>query len=263
MSGYQSNSTDKIPYVKYGSGKALLLAFHGYGMDGHQFNILEDSLKQEYQIIGFHLPYHSDGPRDHHAWLDHLKMEITQILEEYGVDKFSIAGYSIGAKISLHLLESCNDKINKIYLFAPYGLENHWGLSFVSKGVGNLFFRTIVKSKLPQVIMRMVKSLKIIDQEHHDIIQKELDSHDKRDSLCKSLRMAGQISITPWKIPDMLNQHQIKSVIIYGQNDVLFPYKKRSKHILNKLELSFVDQINEGHWLITRKLDKALVANSI
>lgn len=245
-------------YSQYGRGRQLLIAFHGYGMDGSQFRVLEDSLLKKYNIIGFHLPYHKNGPANHEDWIDLVKAEIRKLVAQSEFEYFSLAGYSIGSKVTLHLIEEFQSQIDEIFLFAPYGLENHWGLSFVTKGIGNSFFRLMVNTSLPEKIMKVVKFLKIIDQSHHEIIHKELLSRNKRESLCKTLQMAGEIRIKRNQLPELINRNQIKSTIIYGKDDVLFPFKKRSISILEQFDMAYVDQIKEGHWLVTDKLDKAL-----
>ena len=92
------------PYSVYGTGTNLLFAFHGYGMDGYQFQLLEESLCKDYQVVGFHLPFHKGGPEAHEDWIEHVRETIKKILEEKGVQNFSIAGYSIGSKITLALM---------------------------------------------------------------------------------------------------------------------------------------------------------------
>lgn len=250
-------------YSQYGQGNQLLIAFHGYGMDGTQFRVLEDSFLKKYSVIGFHLPYHKNGPLDHENWIKEVKAEIRSLVKQYEVEQFSLAGYSIGSKVTLHLMEEFQNQIDEVFLFAPYGLENHWGLSFVTQGIGNAFFRLIVNTSLPEKIMQMVKLLRIIDHSHHEIIQKELLSKSKRKSLCKTLQMAGEIRIKRNELPDLINRNQIKCTIIYGQNDVLFPFKSRSISILSQLNTVYVDQVKEGHWLVTAKLDQTLANREI
>ncbi len=230
-------------------------------MDGTQFRVLKESLTQHFRIIGFHLPYHKNGPSSHHLWINDVKSAIKKILTEQGADQFSLAGYSVGSKVTLHLIEAFQEQLEEIFLFAPYGLENHWGLSFVTQKFGNTFFKLIVNTSLPEKIMRLVKFLGIIDKDHHQIIHKELLSDQKRVSLCKTLQMAGEININRNEIPKILNRNKIKSTIIYGKDDVLFPFKKRSKAIINQLDVAYVDQVKEGHWMVTGKLDRALANN--
>lgn len=257
------NSSKNITYSTYGTGSKILLAFHGYGMDGNQFQILEKSICHSHQVIGFHLPYHNQGASDHKGWMSEVISEIEHILDHLNVHQFSIAGYSIGAKIALNLIGHFKGQVEKIYLFAPFGLENHWGLSFVSKGLGNAFFKAVVKTNLPEYIMRLVTQIGIIDQVHFLIIQKELDTKTKRLNLCRTLQMTGEIDIDLVLLTDTINEYQIETEVIYGEHDVLFPFHGRNKSLLQRLNRNKTLMINESHWLITQKLDELLCQQMI
>jgi pimeloyl-ACP methyl ester carboxylesterase len=245
-------------YIEYGEGKDWLLAFHGYGMDGNQFQILTKSLTARYRIIGFHLPYHKSGPTHHVGWMRSIIEKINELINEYGIAKFSLAGYSIGAKVALQLIPTFQKNLRKIYLMAPYGLEKHWGLSFVSKGFGNQFFKTIINSKLPEKIMVGVKKIGIIDDAHHTIIQNELDTSQKRHNLCHSLFMIGQIRLNILETINIINQNRIVMTIVYGRSDVIFPFEKRNKKLLSMINNCVVLEVNDSHWLMTTKLDELL-----
>jgi len=136
-------------YFEYGEGKQLLVAFHGYGMDGRQFEVLKASLCTQYRIIGFHLPFHHPGLSDYRQWLSMIPNMIRDLLEEKRENQYALAGYSIGALIALNLLSSLPGNIEKVYLFAPFGVSSHWGVDFISRGLGQRFFRLVASSTLP------------------------------------------------------------------------------------------------------------------
>ena len=41
----------KVHYHEYGTGQKSLLSFHGYGMTGKQFHVLEQSILPEYKNL--------------------------------------------------------------------------------------------------------------------------------------------------------------------------------------------------------------------
>lgn len=244
-----------VKYGIYGNGKELLFAFHGYGLDGFQYKIL-DNLCDNYSIIGFHLPYHQLGPKTHEGWLNELIGFINDYVENHQIQRFSIVGYSIGAKIALYLTQHFKVKLSKLYLFAPYGFESYWGLDFISKGFGNLFFQTVVNTSLPLFIMRMVKKMGFIDQHHFEIVEKEIGTKEQRSNLCNTLNFVGEIEFSRDFLIDLLNNHQIKVVVVYGKQDVLFPYKERNIALLDQLLLKKIIAVDEGHWMMTDKMNR-------
>ena len=99
------------PYSVYGTGTSLLFAFHGYGMDGYQFQVLEGSLCKDYHIIGFHLPYHKGGPDNYDGWIELVRETIKKILEEKGVKEIFDNEIIINEKVySKDKLEKLLDK---------------------------------------------------------------------------------------------------------------------------------------------------------
>ena len=58
MNNFISHNGFNWEYEKFGSGKEILLAFHGFGNHSSDFRILERSLGKKYTIISFNLPYH-------------------------------------------------------------------------------------------------------------------------------------------------------------------------------------------------------------
>ncbi|MEL7146025.1 MAG: alpha/beta hydrolase [Bacteroidota bacterium] len=249
---------EHVRYSEYGAGQELLLAFHGYGMNGLQFEALPRAITSQYRVIGFHLPYHKYGASSHNLWLEKLPMVINELMEAYEAPHFSLMGYSVGAKIALHILQLQTAHVKKVHLIAPYGLETHWGLDFVTGKVGNSLFQAVLNSKLPLLTMRLAKSVSIIDQDMFMIIAKELASTEKRQALCNTLEMIGEIELSRATIVQLLNDHAIPLQVYYGTHDSLFPYKGRNQRLLKKIEQCIVVPVNAGHWLVTQQLDEKM-----
>jgi len=247
-------NNQQVNHIIYGEGDEILFAFHGYGMTGRQFEVL-DSLTSRYCIIGFHLPYHKGGPLAHEKWLDMVEASMIEILTMKGKDSFSIVGYSFGAKIALHMAQLFSNQLLSILLFAPYGIENHWGLKFLTHYSGNLFFKTIINTPLPWAIMRIITKFNVIDEAHFSIVIGEIDTEAKRRSLCNTLLMMGDVSIRAKHLVNRLKGKNVKILLVYGKHDPLFPFGKRNLKIIDRLANSEVMGLDEGHWMMTPAID--------
>ena len=256
------NIGEIITYDEYGTGQEVLLAFHGYGMDGFQFQILSQSILPHFKVIGFHLPYHKHAPASHEQWLSKLLPAIGQILEAHQAKRISLMGYSIGAKVALQVFSHLAPQVNRLFLMAPFGLENHWGLTFVTKRIGNSLFRLLVNTSVPLLLMRIVTKAGIIDTELFDIIARELASAEKRKSLCSSLRMIGEIGLNKQQLITLMNRHNTQVRLYYGTDDALFPYKGRNQVLLGAIEKCEVTAVSAGHWMVTEKLDELIARQS-
>lgn len=249
-----------VRYSEYGNGKELMLAFHGYGMDGFQFEVLPKSITQQYRVIGFHLPNYKRGDTRYLQWLEQLHMVIPKVLEGHKTTRFSLIGYSIGAKISLYTFQQFAAQVNQIYLMAPYGLEKHKGLDFVTGKFGNGLFKVIVKSSLPGWIMKAGKVTGFVKEDLYDIISKELATTPQRESLCHTLAMVGQIRLDRRVIVDLLNTNKIQVKVYYGRKDGLFPYDKRKKVLLETIHSCQSIPVEAGHWMVTQELDELMAS---
>ena len=57
---YFENDLVNLHYYKFGAGPKAMLCFHGYGMHGKQFKLLEGSLGEKYTFYGFDLFFHKE-----------------------------------------------------------------------------------------------------------------------------------------------------------------------------------------------------------
>ena len=117
----------EIQYRITGTGNDVVIAFHGYGEDASSFMILKDYLPPNITLISISLPLHGETNWNQYPYfkpLDVLSV-IEQILKEnnYPTDTFSVAGYSLGGRICLKLLEIYPERINHTLLLAPDGIK--------------------------------------------------------------------------------------------------------------------------------------------
>ncbi len=116
----------KINYIEAGSGKGYpLLFFHG---NGESLEIFKDYINDfnDYRMILVDSRSHglsSSGPLDY----DLMAQDMLELVEEIGLDRYSIIGFSDGAIISI-LMSKLTDRIDKMFLIGlnlnPIGLTD-------------------------------------------------------------------------------------------------------------------------------------------
>jgi pimeloyl-ACP methyl ester carboxylesterase len=133
-----------------------MLAFHGYGMTGKQFHVLEQSVLSKYRVYGFDHFFH--GQSELSGWTEKqilagMSKELVRAYAEqwfkiHGRQRISLMAYSIGSNFALILLEEFPDLIDEIILMAPDGLERFKVFEFVQhKTAGKLLFRNVLKTR--------------------------------------------------------------------------------------------------------------------
>jgi pimeloyl-ACP methyl ester carboxylesterase len=257
-----------VHYHEYGTGDKPLLAFHGYGMTGKQFHVLEQSVLSKYKVYGFDHFFHGESKLN--GWTEQQilagmpKAMVRSYLEEwfkvYGRQRISLMAYSIGANFVLILLEEYADLVDEVILMAPDGLVGYQGFKILQHNpAGRLLFKSVTKSKwLAPSLLKGLKRVKVIDDDLYTIAYNEIDTAKKREDVFYTLNLIRHLQPDMEKVSDHINQYQVKCCLIFGRYDLLFP-KKPAMPIIELLNNAEVHEVPMGHWLVTAALDTYLV----
>ncbi len=257
-----------VHFHEYGTGDKPLLAFHGYGMTGRQFHVLEQSVLKDYHVYGFDHFFHHESRLDN--WTEKKILQgmpramVRQYVEEwfklYGRQRFSVMAYSIGANIGLILVEEFPDLIDEVILMAPDGLSVFKGFYFLQhQRFGRWLFNRLTKSKWMAVaLLKNLLRVGFIDKPLFDIAYNEIDTPKKRLDVYYTLNLIRTLVPDTEKIARLINQYNIKCVLIFGEEDNLFTYQN-SLPFINKLNNPLVHKVKLGHWLVIPALDDYLV----
>ena len=112
----------RLHYFKYGTGKEVLLLFHGFGQDHSIFNRSIAHIIEDFSIYSFDLFYHGKSDRPNALmnpteWIDCIRL----FLEKEQIDHFRIGAYSLGGRFALQVIKHFPDRIHDVLLMAPDG----------------------------------------------------------------------------------------------------------------------------------------------
>jgi len=258
----------QIHYHEYGTGSKPMLAFHGYGMTGRQFEVLQKSVLQEYRVYSFDHFFHGKTKLDNWTEPQILagmpKALMRAYLEEWfnmhGRQRISLMGYSIGANLALVLLEDYAEWVDEVILMAPDGLSVYKGFNFLMHNVaGKLMFKTVTKSNwLAPGVLKGLRSVRFIDESLYKIAYSEMDTPQKRLDVYYTLNLIKQLQPDVVKVTDQINKHNIKCHLVFGKHDMLFP-KSSAAAFIQRLNNPVVHEVPLGHWLVTAQLDEYMV----
>jgi len=258
----------KVHYHEYGSGTKPMLAFHGYGMTGKQFHVLDKSILSQYRVYGFDHFFHGHSELDNWTEKQILQGMPRQLVRAYAEEWFKIHGrqrislmaYSIGSNLALILLEEYPDLIDELILMAPDGLVGYKVFKFLQhEHMGRLLFHTATKSKwLAPMLLKTVRRFNFIDDSLYTIAYNEIDTPKKRHDVYYSINLIKHLKPDMDKVVELINQHHIKCTFIFGKDDMLFPMKPVLP-LIGKIKDAKVYEVPMGHWLVTAQLDDYLV----
>ena len=267
MNSYDVEGIGTIVYHEYGEGEQYLFAFHGYGMNGKQFQNLPSYLLSKYKVIGINLFYHEGSEikpyslakiKQGLAKKDIIKL-IAPLLAKHEIQDFAIAGYSIGSNFALTLIEYYADRIKQIYLFAPDGIEPNAFLKNISSNrFGNyLFYQIAYHQSLLPFILKLSNQIHFLNDELYGIAIAEVDTLEKRKAVYNCMTYQKNIVPDMEMVESNIRKYEIPVVMVYGKKDGLFPLQTGA-HFLVDYPHKTTYNLDFGHFMIIPALDEAL-----
>ena len=258
-----------LHYYEYGTGEQILLAFHGFGMRGTQFKVLENAFSRKYKIISFDLFFHGHTLiKDNSVqnirkglqskqFAEHIKSFLASKYPE--VEKVSLLSYSIGTRMALCLIENMPQQIESVYLIAPDGIEPNrllklGGANYI---INRLFYKLVYSPKTVHFLLNSLLKFKYIDEAIHRILKAEFDTTETRLACYNTITYYAQLSFNRQKIAQAINKYNLNCHLYFGTKDKLFPSKigERFGKMLNKAN---VHVFNDGHELVNETMNNYL-----
>lgn len=251
-SGYISVGGEKLHYLQWGSGKRLLLAFHGYGDDSNIFAPIRAHLGNEYTMLSIDLPHHgrSKWEGDERFSRETLGLLVRQLMEQLSVEKVSLLGYSMGGRVSLAIIEQMPECIDKVALLATDGLAvNPYYYFFTKTYIGRKVFNNMLDK--PGKYIKMVELLKkggLVNTSRYRFAMHFLGSEDNRKFLQKVWPNTNDLMPSPVKLKALIKKHEIHVAIFMGRHDKIIPpaLARRFKRGLSTVQ---VFELDKGHRL--------------
>jgi len=264
---YFENDLVSLHYYKYGSGPKAMLGFHGYGMHGKQFKVLEPALGDKYTFYVFDLFFHKETKLRDQS-LANIKKGISKkqfaelmlvFCRFENIDRFSVIGYSMGTHFATVVVEEIGNLIEEYIVAAPSCLYPGKLIPFFSKNIiGNKILEKLILNEYALVgLLKTIKSLRIIDQEAYNILFNEIGTPELRFNCYACFTYLRFFETDKGRLKAVINEGNIKSIFIFGKRDKSFP-PHIGKNFIAELKNAEVVVLDEGHEMIKRDFVNAL-----
>jgi len=244
-----------LPYHIYGHGMKTLLAFHGFGRTGEDFQIFERGLGERFTIYAFDLPYHGEAgihsqQKNPSFTKEDLKELLLKCCEEKNISRFSVMGYSLGGKIALGCVEVLPEKIDGLYLLASDGLKvNPFYFIGTRTWVGRWLFKSIIDNPSPLFgLSNFLEKAKLINPKLNHFVKHHMDTHEKRRQVYEVWVVFRHFIPNLHKIAEHINRNNITVRMFFGKYDnVILPHLPHK--LLRKLknQTGVLHVLNHGH----------------
>ena len=144
----------EVHFCDEGSGPPLLL-IHGTAASLHTWEGWTESLKTDFRIIRLDLPgFGLTGPDPEARYqLDEYAQFIQAFMSQLGIEKYSLAGNSLGGGIAWHVAALYPDSVEKLILVDPNGLPKDAPPSMVFRLAKNRITAALLKKFTPRSVI--------------------------------------------------------------------------------------------------------------
>ena len=247
---YVAVGNEKLHYLKWGSGKRLLLAFHGYGNEAGIFSPFAKHLGNEFTILSFDLPYHGKSMWTKNTPLtkNDLALLVDSLKQKFQVEKVSLMGYSMGGRVCLTIVQMIPASVDKVLLIATDGLSIDYFYYFLTRTyLGRKIFRNELEKPTRFFnVIEWLKKKKMIDAHKYKFVMSYMKPDDSRRFLMQVWPGMSKLMPLPVKVKRIIKQHHIPISIFMGQHDRIMPpaLAQKFKAGLDTVQLFILDK---GH----------------
>ncbi len=219
-----------LSYRKSGNGPQTMLLFHGFGQDASVFDELTSLLGTRYACYSFDLFFHGGSIRPNNDvnlsaedWTDMMRA----FLHARNITRFSLLGYSIGARPVLALAGPFAAQIKDIFLIAPGGLtRDPWFSLATSTRAGRALFRFLMERERPmRAVVGFVRAVGLAGAKLLRFVSAQLHTREKRMQVYNTWITYSKLALAP-RAMDLLRKHQVGVHIIGSQRDQVISAKK-------------------------------------
>lgn len=256
-----------LAYRTYGNGPLTVLAFHGFGRTGADYAVLEPELKEIATIHAFDLHFHGKSP----GYPERAEKPFTAVelasyfkafLDECGVQKVALLGYSLGGRIALGLVEVMPERLERVFLAAPDGLITRpWYRGLATSRVGRALYRRFVeRPQTVHLIIHTLRAARLMNEKMHRFLIGQTDSKAKR-MLVRDVWLSYRLIEPDLRhVAEQAKAHHLSAHLFFGARDTVIKpafgehLRHHAPELITQQELPF------GHVLLTPELGQAIRA---
>ncbi len=239
-------------YEKIGQGCQSLLLFHGFGQQHHIFSAYAEALTIHYTLYTFDLFFHGNSkwnhgeqPLEKEIWKEFM----LRFLSEHKIEKFSVLGFSLGAKFALSTVALFPSQVERLFLLAPDGIRTSFWYSLATYP---FLLRKFFKSMIDQperlhAIASILHFLHLVDRRLLRFAESQMDTQEKRERVYYAWVVFRHLSVDVQKIAGLIQLHSIKLTMIVGKRDMIIT-AQNMQQLLHHLDDYQLEILDTGHY---------------
>lgn len=236
-------------YLQAGSGRCLLICFHGYRNDATLFRQFIPYLEHEFTMLSIDLPYQGKTVWDDDRILskEDLKILIQHLLDKFNAEKFSLLGYSIGGRVCLCAVELFPEYIEQCVLVASDGLVFNRFYHFVTKTKpGSSLFKRFLSDEKNLGVIEVARRCKLIPPKKYRFAMRYLKTDNDRRKLRQIWDSLSSLIPDHPGLKKIISHYAIPVFIFMGRRDHVIPLRNAQKFVKG-LQTAALTIFDKGH----------------
>jgi pimeloyl-ACP methyl ester carboxylesterase len=225
---------------------------------------MRDLVSTDYSIVSIDLPFH--GKTDWDAAMAFESNVLWNIIDqvcmihEKGAERVELAGFSLGGRVVLGLLDHRPEQVEKAILIAPDGVKfNIWYWLSTQTGVGQALFRYTIKNpRWLFSVLAIGKYLHIVNQSIFKFTRYYLQEAGSRKILYDRWMAMRRFRSRPGSLKNTINKHKTSLLLIYGTYDRIMPPIVGTRFCRDISDHCQLELLSCGHQILQPKNKKFL-----
>ena len=252
----------RLFYDRTGNGPEILLLFHGFGQDRSVFDPLISQISSRYICYSFDLFFHGeDSEGGYSAPIPAAQWSalLSAFLERENIERFSLAGFSIGARLVLSAVPHFGPRLDQLYLIAPEGIStNIWYRLATSTPPGRYLFRRLIDR--PSYFFTAASSaerLGLLPRKVARFARKLMNSDQKRKRVWATWMILSKLQTSNHQLIVTLNRYPIRVIIFLGNRDRIIPIgpvlnfarrlrQKPEVHVIDSAHITMIRTVSQS-----------------
>ena len=231
-----------LHYLVYGSGKEVIVCFHGHGKSAEDFSFLASEKRKVISISLFlhgNSTFSNDRIDRRLITSNDVEKLLEKIFTEEKVRNFHLVAYSQGGRFALTIIPSFSNRIKTINLLAVDGLNDNNFYSWSQRRwwARKLFKRWVHRPKELVYIARILAKLKLIHQKLVDFINFYAIDKEKIKLAYQTWSAFRALRPNEKELTKALNQNTIPFQLIIGKYDKIIT-KDSAEKFLTRIDQS-------------------------
>lgn len=266
LSRFLTYRSSSVHYLTFGTGDAVVIAFHGYAGNAASFACLHEEITPQFLLIAIDLPFHG-----HTLWNESRSITkedmaciVDGILKDLNLSThtFALMGYSMGGRLALAMAAHLPFRVSRLLLLAPDGLKtNFWYWLATQTKPGNRFFHfTMDHPKWLFRLLLVADRCKLVNRSIHTLVHQFIYDPEVRRLLYARWTCMQTFRPDLKQIRVMVQEMNIPVRILYGKHDRIIHRGAAARFIRGLTKYCEVYVIDAGHQLLQKKHASSITA---